>query len=108
MRRTAAQMNMPRPRAPYGTEPSSRHLLSPAQIVVAERNRTNPLTSGRVNRVANGRRHQRHDFLANSRNPAVGLNKIQTDIARIVAHPNRFILVEIALLDRGIPERDLL
>src|SRR5438270_13011766 len=82
--------------------------LSPTEIMVAQRNRADALARRPMDRVAHRRRHQRHHFLADSRDPAIGLDEVEIYVARIIAHPHRFILVEIALLDGRVFERDLL
>ncbi len=61
-----------------------------------------------VDRIADRGRNQRNDFFADTRNPAICLNEIEIDLVRISTHPHGVVLMEIGLLDRRIPEGNLL
>src|SRR6185369_15141928 len=70
-----------------------------------ERQRTNSLTRGRVDRVRDRGRGRRERRLAASGRRKLGLEEVHLDLGRLV-DPDQRILVEVGLLDAPVLERD--
>src|SRR5207245_2816813 len=58
--------------------------LAPAQVVVLERNRPEPLACDLEDRIADRRRDLRNRFLARARDPALRLEEREVHLCRIL------------------------
>src|SRR5438034_2140893 len=73
--------------------------LTPAQIVVLERDGTEAFAGDFEDRAENRRRNLRDRLLAGAGDPAVGLHELNIDLLRILVHAGNWEFVE-ALLNR--------
>src|SRR5438034_11506136 len=71
--------------------------LTPAQIVVLERDGTEAFAGDFEDRVENRRRNLRDRLLAGAGDPAVGLHELNIDLLRILVYAGNWEFVEAPL-----------
>src|SRR5712671_2038787 len=98
-------------RAVAGLDPDApgRRDLSPAEVLLPERERPDPLAGDLEYGLSHGGCDLRARLLAHAGDPfVVGLEELDVDLRRIVGHAGNLVLVEIALDRAPILNGDLL